>query len=56
MVVTFTDGHVERYRDVRFPINLSAEDPTKIVGNTVYTETDEQSLTLLNVRSFVWDH
>lgn len=55
LVVTFTDGAVERYKDVRFSINALAKNPIVVDGSTVTMETLENTHTLCNVREFHFD-
>lgn len=56
LVVTFVDGAVVEYPRTRFQVSTNEPDPIKVSGTTVVIENDEQTITLLGVRSFKMEH
>jgi len=57
LVVTFTDGEVVRYPNTRFLTTLGGIDPIVLLPNGWLSfESDEQTVTVANVREFRMDH
>lgn len=56
LVATFMDGHVQKFPNVRFLAVVGYSDPVKVNGTTVEVEANDDTLTLLGVRLFTWEH
>ena len=52
LVVTFMDGVVKEYPNIRFQKSPNDVNPIKVNGTTVEIENEEQTITLLGVREF----